>query len=466
MTRNAVPSLMQLEDRTAPAAFRWNPERDGNALWSTIANWDSKASVEEPWQDATAIPTGRDTAEFVAIQHGGFTLSSACIVDNDTYVRGVRIDQSYLSSLLLRNDLHITDSKSSPYLSMQSDSAVISGDVVDGAVVNQGQLYIGGTGSLPANMYWGAGKLLYVTVHVSHGSTMLVDGASPKNMGSAIFHINGKLDWDWGNVTVRAAPVDASAIEVHVSGEFSIGAGGYSWGAGTNLRTSNYGLVRKYDPGVAHLGGDYFTSGTTRVEADTLLHGGKAEQTGGVYELWAGTTTKVTGPDGLRIRNGGIIGLGKVHSDLKLGYTDAEAALAPGVAAAVTPTITPGLYNVLGTLTIAGTFDMLSGGASMSITMDKTGTTSQVAVTGSATLKGTLYMNVSNDYMPPPGVRKTFLTAAGIGGDFSATRLSGLEVGFWPNPDPDPVNPLWDVTWEFEGGAKTYDVVAVGYRTY
>lgn len=444
MHRLAALTLVQLEDRTVLADFSWAPQPGGDHNWWTSDNWDRK-DVTGKWIDSLAWPTDADTATFGAG-------ASYCNIDQDTTVTGINVAPLFTSNLYILSKLYIKSYTKEPALNL-AGSGRIGGGVFPGPGGGpaRGSIYIGetinGNSSKPATMYWTGGSLEYLDIYVDANSKVTVDGvASPKAMIQTEFYVDGLLDWYRGNVTVPGV----SKVVIQSGGTFDIAAGGYSWGnAGPSLTTENYGYVRKFAGGVAELGGDYSSSGRTRIEAGTLHHSGQyISQTAGMYELYAGTTSKVTNTNGLRIFDGGIIGLGTVDGNLKLGYV-------PGAVGAgfEHPSITPSIDGVHGTLTITGNFDMLSGGASMHITVDAAGKNSKVEVTGvhTATLNGTLWLTVSQEYKPPPDTRQTFLTAFGIVGDFS--RKESTWWGSWGAGGQS-------VSWKLEKGTSHYDLLS------
>ena len=301
-------------------------------------------------------------------------------------------------------------------------------------------------------MYWDQGQFRNVTVTVEQGSDLnIASSPAGRVMTSTIFHINGKLSWLGGDVTVAGA--GTSTVVINPTGRFDIISSG-KWGSGANYRTQNHGLVEVSLLGTSELGGHYLSNGTTRVIAGTLFHSGNTEQTGGMYELQNGATSKVTGADGLRIFDGGIHGIGKVDGTVKLGYEPGSTD--PGAIGAK-PFIFAGLYNVrpevndvAGTITITGNFEMLSDGASMSATLDKGGGMSLVDVAGAAKLKGSLGLRMHQDYKPAAGTKVAFLKAAAITGDLTES------APWW--------GPWWDsdknVMWTLQKGGTEYSIEA------
>lgn len=426
MNRTFAPSLVELEDRTCPTTYRWNPPAAlGNSgTWSTPSNWQFNRTGL--WVDPDVAPGAGDVVEFGLVPAApGQKSAPDCIVNSveiqNPTVLGVSIYSQYTGRLHLRQPLLISDPTSTPFLNFSGSAATIGGEVVTGllgTVTNRGRVYLGPIQSLAARMEWSGGTLADVDFYVGAQSTVHVEeGANTaRKMTNTVLYVDGRLHWEDGNVTLGAANT-SSAIVIGGGGRFDIEAGGNSWkGAGPFL-TQNHGLVHKSAAGTAELGGDYLSIGTTHVETGVLKHLGEVKIAAGVYKVDANAEAWVRGwTDGLRVYNGELTGGGKVEGNVNLSFDPADQSVPTG-----TQTNAGTIHPIAGqTLTITGGLDMRSTGAYMRIDFDANGGFSKVVVQGGpATLKGTLF--VDNKAYSPPSGSFTFLTAVAIGGDFTTT---------------------------------------------
>ena len=93
-------------------------------------------------------------------------------------------------------------------------------------------------------------------------------------------------------------------------------------------------------------------------------------------------------------------------------------------------TVTPGVNNVPGTLTIVGTYEQ-EGTGTLAINIDAAGTSGVLKVQGAATLAGTLSVAKNANYKPVAGTQVTFLTYTSASGDFGSKNISnnGWQAG-------------------------------------
>ncbi len=139
----------------------------------------------------------------------------------------------------------------------------------------------------------------------------------------------------------------------------------------------------------------------------------------------------------LSIHNGSIIGNGTINGNLTLGYDpniygqqQSNAMIAPGFVTSSPDDPFTFVYTP-GTLAITQSFQMFASGTSMYIDITASGAFDKVTVGGYAALSGTLVINPSRDYHPPP-ITITFLTASTFAdGSGQATDFSQKTVTYW-----------------------------------
>ena len=161
---------------------------------------------------------------------------------------------------------------------------------------------------------------------------------------------------------------------------------------------------------------NFTNSGTVVVSKGTTLTVGG---TGNSYNQSAGTTTVDgtlvgAGATGISVTGGTIQGAGTLKTNVSIGGS--------GTA----PTINIGDAGKAGLLSITGTYTQLSSGAmNVSIGGTTVGTQySQLKVTGSASLGGTLSAALVNGFTPTIGQTFTILTASSISGTFTNSTIA------------------------------------------
>jgi len=159
--------------------------------------------------------------------------------------------------------------------------------------------------------------------------------------------------------------------------------------------------------------GNFANSGTVNVSnGSTLTVGG----TGNRYNQTAGTTTVDGTLAGTANFTGGTIqGAGTVNGNVSSGNATGTAV-----------TINVGDSGKAGLLAITGTYTQLATGAmKLSIGGTTVGTQySQLAITGAASLAGTLSAAQINAFVPTVGQTFTVLTASSVTGTFTNTTIA------------------------------------------
>jgi len=161
---------------------------------------------------------------------------------------------------------------------------------------------------------------------------------------------------------------------------------------------------------------NFTNSGTVLVSSGTTLTVGG---TGNSYNQSAGTTTVDgtlvgNGTTAISVTGGRILGAGALKGNVSIG------------GGGTTPTINVGDSGKAGLLKITGTYAQLSTGTmNVSIGGTTVGTKfSQLQVSGTASLGGTLTAAVVNGFTPTVGQTFTVLTASSVAGTFSNSTIA------------------------------------------
>ncbi len=164
---------------------------------------------------------------------------------------------------------------------------------------------------------------------------------------------------------------------------------------------------------------NFTNTGTVDVEkGSTLTVGGTSEQ----FNQTAGTTTVdgtlTTGSSGSdSITGGTVLGAGTIKANTTVGNASGTAA-----------TINAGDSGAAGLLTITGTYKQLATGVFTGFVNGTTADTgySQMKVSGTASLAGTINFTVSSSFMASLKVGQTFtvLTASSVSGTFSNSTIA------------------------------------------
>ena len=247
---------------------------------------------------------------------------------------------------------------------------------------------------------------------VSSGSTLTVTknltnfDSTTNTLSSGTYTVGGTLEFTGANIVNNAANLTISGSSAKILNGTSNGLANFANNTGTFTLTANGSLTT---------GSAAFTNSgnVTVASGSTLTVGGN-----NTYTQSAGTTTidgtLSAGGTGITVTGGTIQGSGKVNGGVTVGGN--------GTA----PTINVGDSGKAGLLAITGTYTQLSSG-SMNAFIGGTalGTQySQLQVTSSATLAGTLTVALASGFTPTVGSTFTVLTASSISGTFSNSTIA------------------------------------------
>jgi hypothetical protein len=253
-----------------------------------------------------------------------------------------------------------------------------------------------------------------LTGTLAFGSTFTSFDASDRTLAAGTYVLAGTLQFLGASIATNAATVvldgpagrltDTQNRDALAGLALNAAEGRFTLQGGRSV-TLPGGLV---NAGVLTVGTgstlDLGAAGYTQVDGQTVLDDGTLAAGAGVF-----------------IRAGSLSGTGVIVGDL----TNAGLVTPGGDGAA-------GLLWVIGnyTQTASGTLAIGLGGAAA-------GTYAQLVVNGTATLDGTLQVNLLGDYVPAVGDRFTVLTFGGRNGDFAFYDLPDLGAGRYLDPAYD-----------------------------
>jgi fibronectin-binding autotransporter adhesin len=250
------------------------------------------------------------------------------------------------------------------------------------------------------------GKLI-----VDAGTTLDVTGdltnfhSSTDTLASGIYTVGGTLEFTGANIVNNAANLTISGSSAKILNGTANGLANF---------TNNTGSLAVTGDGSFTTGSANFTNSgnVAATRGSTLTVGG-----GEAYNQSAGTTTidgTLTASAGINVTGGTIEGAGTLNGNVSVG------------GAGTAPTLNIGDSGKAGLLVITGTYTQLST-ASMNAFVGGTtvGTQySQLQLSGTATLAGTLTVALASGFTPTVGSSFTLLTAASISGTFSNSTIA------------------------------------------
>jgi hypothetical protein len=246
---------------------------------------------------------------------------------------------------------------------------------------------------------------------VDNGSTLTVTGdltnfnSSTDTLSSGTYTVGGTLEFTGANIVNNAANLTISGTSAKILNGTANGLANFANNTGTFTVTAD---------GSFTTGSANFTNSNkvTVAAGSTLTVGG-----GDSYSQSAGTTTvdgTLVGNGGINITGGTVLGAGTLSGSVTVGGS--------GTA----PTISAGDSGKAGLLGITGNYTQLSTAAMNSfIGGTSVGTQySQLEVTGTAALAGTLTVTLASGFTPAIGSTFTALTASSVSGTFSNSTIA------------------------------------------
>jgi hypothetical protein len=246
---------------------------------------------------------------------------------------------------------------------------------------------------------------------VNNGSTLTITGdltnfnSSTDTLSSGTYTVGGTLEFTGANIVNNAANLTISGAAAKILNGTANGLANFANNTGTFTVTGDGNFTT---------GSAYFSNSNkvTVAAGSTLTVGG-----GNSYNQSAGTTTvdgALVADGGINVTGGTVLGAGTLSGSVTVGGS--------GTA----PTISAGDSGKAGLLVITGNYTQLSTAAMNSFIGGTTVGTqySQLQVTGTAALAGTLTVTLANGFTPTIGSTFTVLTASRVSGTFSNSTIA------------------------------------------
>jgi fibronectin-binding autotransporter adhesin len=249
------------------------------------------------------------------------------------------------------------------------------------------------------------------TLTIYPGSTLTITGtltnfnSSTDTLTKGTYQLGGTLEFTGANIVTNAANLTIGGGSAKILNGTANGLANFA---------NNTGSLSVIEDGKFTTGSTAFTnSGKVTVSAGSSLTVGG----GNSYTQSAGTTTidgTLTGSNGINVTGGTILGAGNLNSSVTVGGS--------GTA----PTISAGDSGKAGLLAITGNYTQLSTATMNSFIGGTTVGTqySQLQVSGTASLAGTLTVTLASGFTPTVGSTFTVLTASSVSGTFSDSEIA------------------------------------------
>lgn len=250
------------------------------------------------------------------------------------------------------------------------------------------------------------GKLI-----VNTGTTLTVTGdltnfnSTTDTLSSGTYTVGGTLEFTDADIVNNAANLTISGTSAKILNGTANGLANFK----NNTNSFTVMSAGNFTTSAAN----FTNSGKVTVTAGSALTVGGDD----AYNQSAGTTTidgTLMASSGINATGGTIQGAGKLIGNVSVGGTG------------TTPTLNIGDSGKAGLLAITGTYTQLSTGATNAFIGGTTVGTqySQLQVSGTATLAGTLTVALASGFTPTIGSTFTVLTASGISGTFSNSTIA------------------------------------------
>nr|MBA3240670.1 right-handed parallel beta-helix repeat-containing protein [Acidobacteriota bacterium] len=353
----------------------WRTATSGN--WSNAANWQDSQGVSR-------LPGAND---HVRIELAG------------TYTITFDVDTSIAS-------LNLGGASGTQTLSIPSNTLTLGGPSALSAnsILNLSGGTINGAGSLTVNglMNWTAGTVGLTALNIPATKSLNISGAGAKTLSGALNNAGtvtwggaGDIAFNSGTITNAAGATFDIQTDADLTDTDGVGTPAVFNNAGTlrksaGAATTNFGTIALNN------------SGTVEALAGTL------GVTGAAYTQTAGTTLLNGGnlTANVSLQGGELRGVGTITGDV----TNPGGTVRPG--------LSPGCLNINGNYTqgAAGALNIEIGGATVCTEFDR------LAVTGAATLDGTINLTLIGGFDPPAGQSFQVMTFGSRTGTFSTVN--------------------------------------------
>jgi hypothetical protein len=413
--RPALPRLELLEDRAVPATITWTGDA-GTLNWDAHRNWNlDRVPVAG---DNAVVPSAFTGITITHIQSN----TDACdSIDSYANIKVNAGSLSVASASTFRGDLTVSAVTSTTLgtLTLAQNSTVAGGfNMLGGTLGGAGNLTVSGLVTWTGGTMQDAGHTV-----ASGGMTLGTGGTGTKTLSGRTVDNNGTATWTGGDVNANNGSVWNNALGSTLDAQAN---NLFTFTAGAAPQFNNAGTVQKSaGTGTSRFDGTFTNTGTLNPQTGTInlnspfsnsatvtIASGATLTVAGTYTQTAGTTA-VNGtlsPTGNVLLQGGVLqGSGTIN--------------APVVNSSHTgPGNSPGLLTINGdyTQTADGALDIELGGSEPGSSYD------QLAVTGTATLDGTLNITYVNGFDPTLNQEFQILTSGALSGQFA--RVTGTQT--------------------------------------
>jgi predicted pyridoxine 5'-phosphate oxidase superfamily flavin-nucleotide-binding protein len=405
-----------LEDRTVPTTILWTGD-GGTSNWDAHRNWN-----------LDRVPIAGDDV-VISSSFAGITIThSQAFADVcnsiDTFA-AIKINAGSLNvaaASTFRDALTVSALNSTTLgtLTLSADSTVGGAfNLAGGTLSGSGNLTITGL------VTWTGGTMSGSGHTVANGSmTLGTGGIGTKTLSGRTVDNSGTATWTGGDIDAN----DGSTWNNPGGNTFDAQSNNaFTFTSGTAPVFSSTGTVKKTaGTGITRFDGTFTTTGTLNPQVGTLSLNNPFTNASTVF-IEPGATLAVTGDytqtAGTTVVDGNLSPTGNVS--IQGGLLQGSGTINANVTNAATtgPGDSPGVLTIVGNYTqsAAGTLAIELGGTNAGQDYD------QFAVTGTATLDGTLSVQLINGFQPSAGESFQFLTYASSSGTFAT--VNGLDLG-------------------------------------
>jgi hypothetical protein len=246
---------------------------------------------------------------------------------------------------------------------------------------------------------------------VTSGSTLTVTGhltnfnSSTDTLASGTYTVGGTLEFTGANIVNNAANLTITGTSGKILNGTTNGLANFANNTGVFTVTGN----GNFSTGSAN----FTNSGAVSVITGSIMTVGG----GDAYNQSSGTTTvdgMLTASAGINVTGETILGAGQMSGNVTVGGSG------------TTPTISAGNTGKAGLLAITGNYTQLSTATMNSFIGGTTVGTqySQLQVSGTASLAGTLTVTLASGFTPTVGSTFTVLTAGSVVGTFADSTIA------------------------------------------
>lgn len=365
-------------------------------LWLGIVNTDWSNANNWSINGAPGVPQNGDTLQFGGSVGGVNGLNTPSVDNMNIQPNSVVITGSFNQTITLSQPLQVNGSVTIA----STTSPTIAGKF--------GFSILKSAGGAAPTFSWGAGTLSAPTTFSASGAggTLTINGSNVT--------LNNTLT-NYGTITWSSAnPQNAPGPNIAFGGSGSLNNNGTF-----NIQTSSTESITGVGGGITNGGIMQKTGANTTQIAPPFnqTDGGKLTINSGTLAFGGFSASGAVVLDGGNLSSKGILGINPT------GFLSGVGTITASADVYNQGTVTPGVNNVPGTLTIVGDYIQTKTG-NLIINIDAAGNTGVLNVQGWATLGGGLNVNKNPNYTPSPGTVVVFLNSDTLYGDFSSISIS------------------------------------------